>query len=336
MREIVSEFDTSVPLGHKTTGHVGKGVRTDTPWIGIFNQDIAAKPQEGLYVALIRHADSSAATLTVQQGSDDLRTRVGASEARAQLRRRADRIREAIALQEKPLEPTHFGRGTRQRAYAAGSIAAKVYRVGDELAERALAKDLRSMLRILQSAGDVLKDAKMSGWVNEDLSSARADPMPTSIPRFVPKSSEDYFVEVEARTLKKTRQHEAVVNDLERTARELGWRVTSEHPIDLVFRRSVGDTESTLIVEVKVVRGGGAKDAVREAIGQLLTYRFLLFAPHVRRAIGLVAAFSEDIGAELRELMNQELDIAVLWLADREWRGCELAENRSLVAGKPK
>lgn len=330
MRGIVEDLRASTPVGYEVKGYVGRGGRTDTPWIGIFNPDISVKPQTGLYVAYIRDPESSAVTLTVQQGSDELRGQVGAAEARKQLRHRAKRIRTAIALTDEPLEPMIFGRGTRQLSYAVGSIAAKTYRAGALPAERVLGAELTSMLRILDAAWDVLRGAEGAEWINEDLSEAVPRPMPEGLLRFVPKRSDNYVVEIEAHSQVKTRLHEKVLNDLERLQTGRGWRVTSEHPIDLVLRPTVPSSGATLIVEVKKVRGGNAVEAVRAAIGQLLTYRFQLFDAPTRPLIGLVAAFSEDIGADLRELLSAELDIAVLWLDGRSWRGCELAKQQGL------
>lgn len=331
MREIVDELRPDVPVGYRVSGHVGRGGLTDTPWIGIFNPDVSVRPQEGLYVALIRHADSAAATLTVQQGSDELRLQVGAAEARTQLSRRAERIRAAISLKDEPLEDKHFGSGTRQRAYAAGSVAAKTYYLDVEPVDSELAQDLRSMLRILDSAAAVLDVAEAAEWVNRDLDTDAPRPMPAAMPRFVPKSSDDYEVELAARTLTKTRLHEAVVNDLERNGRSLGWTATSEHPIDLVLRKQDGSQSAMHIVEVKTVQGGRAVDAVRAAIGQLLTYRFQCFDREARPQIGLVAAFSEAVGEQLLELLSDELGIAVLWLEGHAWHGCGLASRSGLV-----
>jgi hypothetical protein len=331
MREIVDDLRPDVPVGYRVSGHVGRGGLTDTPWIGIFHPDVSVRPQEGLYVALIRHADSSAATLTVQQGSDELRLQVGAAEARTRLSRRAERIRAAISVKDEPLEDRHFGSGTRQRAYAAGSVAAKTYHLDAEPTDSELAQDLRSMLRILDSAAGVLDVAEGAEWVNRDLDTDAAQPMPATLPRFAPKSSDDYEVELAARTLTKTRLHEAVVNDLERHGHSLGWTVTSEHPIDLVMRGQVGSNSAVHIVEVKTVQAGRAVDAVRAAIGQLLTYRFQCFDRQTRPRIDLVAAFSESVGDELLELLSDELGIAVLWLEGHVWQGCGLAARSGLV-----
>jgi hypothetical protein len=72
-------------------------------------------------------------------------------------------------------------------------------------------------------------------------------------------------------------------------------------------------------------------DAVRAAIGQLLTYRFQCFDSQARAQIGLVAAFSEALGNEFLELLSDELGIAVLWLDGHAWQGCGRAVRSGLV-----
>jgi hypothetical protein len=65
-----------------------------------------------------------------------------------------------------------------------------------------------------------------------------------------------------------------------------------------VLRRFVTGSEKIYIVEVKQVRLHNIIEAVRGAIGQLFSYRFEHFSEEQRPSVGLVAAFSEDIGSE--------------------------------------
>jgi hypothetical protein len=330
MDVIAAELRDCVPVGYIVRRYAGRGGRTDTPWLGIFNPDISDKPQEGLYVAILRHADSAAVSLTVQQGIDELRRELGAKKAREQIADQAQRIRAAISLVDEA-EPMRIGTGTRQRLYSAGSIAARDY-LRDQLpSESQLRTELRSMLRILDAAHEVLQDAPIADWVKEPLGSGDR-PMPAVAGRFVPKSSANYVVELQASRQVKTRLHEEVVNSLEELQRGLGWETTSAHPIDLNLRRTRSGETETLVVEVKTVRGGNAVEAVRAAIGQLFTYRHQLFEPAARASIGLVAAFSEDIEADLRQLLTEELGIAVLWLEARTWRGCDRAARHGLLS----
>ena len=86
MRRIAEELVQGSPVGYKVKGYAGQGGRTATPWIGVFDPAISDRPSVGLYVAYICHPDSKAVTLALQQGSDDLRERVGATAAKKLLR----------------------------------------------------------------------------------------------------------------------------------------------------------------------------------------------------------------------------------------------------------
>lgn len=334
MRSAEVELRTGVPVGYKAKGYAGQTYVTFTPWFGIFDPDINERPNEGLYVAYICHPDASAVTLTVQQGTDGFRKlKTPAAEVRRLLVQRADWVRAAIGLDQDPLVPGSFGPGKRQPAYEAGSVTSRTYvRDAGLPAEAELVADLQSMLHILDAAADALHSAFGSSWVKPESYLAVEPPPAAGRSHFTPKSSNDYTVELPARTQVKSRLHENVVNDLAKVQADLGWAASSEHPLDLVLRRTNGSgVPKTLIVEVKQVRRGDTVEAVRAAIGQLFTYRFQLFEPPTRPEIRLVAAFSEDVGADLRELLSEELGIAVLWLEERRWHGCARAVATGLV-----
>lgn len=93
MRRIAHAVAEGSPIGYKVKGYAGQGVRTVTPWVGIFDPGVSERPNVGLYVAYICHPGSASVTLTLQQGSDNLREQVGASAARSALRQRADWVR---------------------------------------------------------------------------------------------------------------------------------------------------------------------------------------------------------------------------------------------------
>jgi hypothetical protein len=108
--------------------------------------------------------------------------------------------------------------------------------------------------------------------------------------RFSPKDEGDYVARLQGRVLNKSRRHETIVDQYGRMARERGFTPTTGHPQDLVLRRD----GVTFVVEVKVVYNGNATDAVRAALGQLLTYSpFLHDHANPPR---LVALFSEPVG----------------------------------------
>jgi hypothetical protein len=331
IRQIAEDLTLGCPIGYKVKGYAGQGDRTITPWVGIFDSTISDQPSVGLYAAYIRHPDSAAVSLTLQQGSDNLRERVGATSARELLRERADWVRSALHLGPDPLVPRSLGPGKRQPLYEAGSIGSVTYRRDAIPVDGVLEEHLQSILQVLSDAATALEKAKGPQWISIDSSSVRdlleVDPTPT----FTAKSSENYRAEIPASSQLKTRLHEKVVNDLAEQELASGWRATSEHPIDLVLRRSIAGADKTHIVEVKQVRKHNIIEAVRGAIGQLFCYRWELFSEEQRPHVGLVAAFSEDIGLEARRLLSEELGIAVLWLNERHWHGCPRAHYECLV-----
>ena len=219
------------------------------------------------------------------------------------------------------------GDSARQRLYSAGNIAARLYEAGALPVEVQVEIELTSMLRILGTAYDVLCRADSAQWINDVSGDSAADVPPASLPKFIPRNSTNYTVELQAGTQVKASLHEAVVNDVARYAKGCGWAVESQHPIDLVLRRA----DEVHLVEVKIVRGDNALDSVRADTGQVSTYRSQLFRPAERAQVGLVAASSEDVGVELRELLTDELGIAVLWLDAKTWRGCQRAVSLGLI-----
>ena len=94
-----------------------------------------------------------------------------------------------------------------------------------------------------------------------------AEPDPE--PLFRPKDSGEYLASVRAQRQRRTRRHEDLVRQFGEHVRGQGWTAaTNVHPRDLVLRHGA----SEFLVEAEVVRNN-AQHAVREAIGQLFSYR---------------------------------------------------------------
>lgn len=81
-------------------------------------------------------------------------------------------------------------------------------------------------------------------------------------------------------------------------------------------------------MEAKVVYQGNATTAVRGALGQLLAYRHFLYQglPQPR----LLALFAEDVG-EAYTAFLEEVGVASVWKAGRDWRGSSTAVAASLA-----
>lgn len=101
--------------------------------------------------------------------------------------------------------------------------------------------------------------------------------------------------------------------------------VTTEHPKDLVLRTD----DAEYLVEAKVIRNGNSTQAVREAIGQLFTYRFFLYSGEPPK--GLVGLFSEPLGEGYVKFLTSH-NILVVWHEGGEWKGNQAAVQSHLAS----
>ncbi len=281
-----------LPAGLLAEGHGGLGTATTTPWIGVLDPDISSSPTRGLYLAYLFSATLSTVTLSLQQGAEELSAAVGAAAARGHL---AD----DAALLQSGLSPSSLrgvtepftleSTGWRQRGYEAGSIASLTYRTDALPAEPQLLTDLDRFLVLLADAAAtrrrylVGEPGRLHAGGGQNLSHDERDPLA----HFKPKDSSDYVTVLAATRQIKGRRHEALVDVYGQHALRRGWwPSTEDHPLDLTLTpgpQLPPSLATRCIVEAKVLRRGNATAAVREAIGQLFTYR-KHFVPQSQRA----------------------------------------------------
>jgi hypothetical protein len=89
------------------------------------------------------------------------------------------------------------------------------------------------------------------------------------------------------------------------------------HPRDLVLTGPGGE----ILVEAKTVRAN-AELAVREAIGQLFSYRHFWYRHKQQQDPRLLALFSEPIGDAFVALLG-DLEISAVWFERGSWRGSQ-------------
>jgi len=80
--QIMSGFDFLKTDRYKIEGSAGKGNWTKTPWIIIMDKKVTDTPQCGIYVIYLFSDDMEALYLTLNQGSECLRTQYGIPETR--------------------------------------------------------------------------------------------------------------------------------------------------------------------------------------------------------------------------------------------------------------
>jgi hypothetical protein len=143
-------------------------------------------------------------------------------------------------------------------------------------------------------------------------------------PVFRPKSADDYLATVAGQQQRRSRRHEALIAAFGVAVKTAGLiPATNVHPRDLVITGQNGEW----LVEAKVV-GRNAELAVREAIGQLFSYRHFYYRKHGVEDPHLLALFTDDVGDGLLELL-ESLDIAVVWRTAEGWQLSRIARTRS-------
>jgi len=335
----------AVPVGWMVRPSRRIGQFTHTPWLGFFNPDETTDPKVGLYVCWIFEPDMKNVVISIQQGTESL-TKVarGQTTVPAQLRSDAQVLRNALEprILNGLTGPISFGLGARQVRYAAGSIAHRRFDTTDLPPEGDLLKIHQRFCYLL---GEVIaaRDTTLHrapGTLNQSVPAAGQDAN-GPLEHFKPKSSEDYLVHLATASARRTRRHEAMVNEYSRWAAERGWTVASPHPVDLRLRRGEVAAEGSvawtnaIMFEAKVVRRGNATQAVREAIGQLATYPFVVIPEEARGTIRTAALFSESVGDLWVGVLERELGIATVWWEDGHWMGGDLAQSMGLALPAP-
>lgn len=311
-----------LPAGLHVTSGGGKGLRTKTPWLGILDPDETTRPQTGIYVVYIFSADLKSVAITLLQGTDQGHHKK--SLTRKQLLSDATVIRNAISDEALSLFADELRLGvprSRQRRYEAGAIATKIYRLSSLPSMKILERDLYSILRIYRMAIEAKKRLLLSSpgtVISPSISIIRGEGDPFW--EFKPKDDSDYEQQVIGKQIRKSRSHETLIRDFGEFAARKDLRpATNVHPRDLTFR--CGDME--WLVEAKIVRDHAAQ-AVREAIGQLLEYEFLIYKD--RKPPQKLALFSEPVGDAYISLLTS-LQIAAIWKSNGKWIASTLAEN---------
>lgn len=301
------------------------GVATFTPWTAWLDPDATESPTRGMYVIYIFSEDLATLTLTVNQGMEKKRADNTDSFLRELLASDAAAIRERLSPADisdwsDPMDLR--SKGPRQRAYEAGHICCRRYEMSALPPEDELRADLAEALRIYGAALEVKRNLLLTepGLISSPSSSTEST-SPSLLLGFKPKDAGDYKAQMSGREMIKSRKHERLVADFEEHCRTIGFDTGNPHPIDLAIER---EKQGLVIVEAKMVYRSNATDAVRAAVGQLLTYSHFLFVDPTPQPNKL-ALFSEDVGRAYCDFLD-DLEIATVWRGSGQWQGTASAE----------
>ncbi|MGY2079715.1 MrcB family domain-containing protein [Modestobacter sp. SYSU DS0657] len=303
------------------------------PWIALLDPDVTTTATDGLYLVYLYRADISTVFLSMNQGATQHRRvaeQAGAkgvaadNAALVQIANETEKIRAALdpAFLSGRLTTIDLAApGYLPRAYEVGNIVAAAYPLDDLPENETLATDLQQFAMIYTEAVSIKKDLASKGQIaTSSVSEKKSDSKPATAPIFAPKDSAEYFAKVGAAHQKKTRKHESLIKAFgEDVLAAGGVPATNVHPRDL----TVDSGGAHWLVEAKTV-GPNAEVAVREAIGQLYSYRHFFYRELGEPDPLLLALFSDPIGEALAHLL-QSLDIDYVVRDQSSWAGTEAA-----------
>ena len=323
LRRATHELTPWIPPGYIVHGSGGQGTTAFVPWIAVFDPDETVSAQRGMYVVYLFAVDFRTVVLSLNHGVTDLVKELGTKIAHDRLATQAEAIRSALPFEDlKGLETTIALPDTaaRPRHYMKGNVVAKTYRLDALPSNDAMATDLRRFIRIYGIARDVREHLRKTkpGAIATYVSGTGEVKPPMFVPEFKPKNDADYRQQVVGQWLLKTRKHETLVDKYGQFLGSRGFKpATNVHPRDLLaFREG-----KVWLIEAKMIRHGDGMGAAREALGQLLAYRYL---HHRGEHPRMVALFSESVGLHARGLL-ESYDIAAVWADGDLWRGSSSA-----------
>lgn len=313
-----------LPAGYLVKGSGGQGAAAIVPWIAVFNPDETDRAQHGMYVVYLFKADMTQVVLSLNQGVTELVERFGTTEGRKRLVGQATEVRGAMpVLFDYAASIDLGGPPGLPRDYEAGNIAAVVYDTSSLPATDYLARDLHTFIRLYDNALDVRDALRIA--TPEKVVTTKNLPIPAVEKEFKPKDSSDYFQQIKAHELRKSRSHEKVVELYGQFLIAQGFEPnTNVHPRDLTADR---DGKHWLI-EVKTVFKGDGVQATREALAQLLWYKEVIYPQPA--AVRLLAVFSESVGPLAVKVLEAH-GIASVWRVGAGWVGSDSAVAAGLT-----
>ena len=298
------------------------------PWIALLDEDVTTTATDGLYLVYLFTSRMDALYLSMNQGATQHRRAAEADGRKgraaevaaideiavetALLRQLMDKSRLAHTLGSIELGATRFV----PRAYEAGSIAAVKYSMSNLPENAALAADLAEFAALYSRCVELKDELAANRRVRTSARSLERQVQPAVIPEFKPKDAADYVANIPASAERRGRHHEALIKEFGDAVRATGRTAfTNVHPRELV----VVDRPLEWLVEAKTV-GLNAEPAVRDAIGQLLTYRHFCYREVGRLDPRLLALFNAPIGEGFENLLAT-LDIDFVCRDGGAWRG---------------
>lgn len=331
--EVRRELPRILPVGMRVlTSGSGQSLPV-VPWIAVLDPDVTKTAQEGLYVVYLYRRDLLRLYLSMNQGTTQhLRNaeKKGLKGVTAQNAALNELAKESALLREGLSNSALAGLVDKidldakgyflPRGYELGNVAAIEYDLTQLPDDSELSSDLTRLLGLYANCVEIKQEilATQPGLIHTSAGAANDVPNSTlKPPVFRPNSSADYTAHIREQVQRKSRRHEKLVEEFATWVKQSKLTPANKH----TGRRdlTVDGNGQHWLIEAKIV-GANAELVVREAIGQLFTYRQAYYRDRKKPDPGLVALFSEPIGLYFAELLVS-LGIEVIWHAGTNWQG---------------
>jgi hypothetical protein len=323
----------AIPAGYLVAGSGGKGVPTLTPWAAVFDPSETDTAQHGMYIVYLFAEDMTSVALSLNQGVTEVVNQYRAegktrAAARQRLQAQAAAVRAALTNEDRTGWETSIGlhsRGALQVDYEHGHLLGRTYPLSALPAENELVADLLRLIAVYEDAIAVRDELRLtSADAIVTTTTTRRTAPDDALLHFRPKNDAEYIAHMTRPLLVKSPRHEGLIAQFAEYVRGRGFEVGNNvYPRDLVLRRDGTDW----LIEAKVVYRGNATAAVRAVIGQLFTYRHVLYRE--RPEPRLAAVFTEHVGDLYTELLDS-LSIASIWKLSTGWARSVSAKHDGL------
>ena len=325
-----------VPIGY-VTKKSGVAVNLPViPWISILNPELTTTTKAGLYVVYLYSADMERLFLSMNQGYTRHEEVAGNSgfKGKAKSKRACETLRtEAqdllLGLQMRDLVPARNAEtislgadGDLPKGYEAGHVVGFEYSFKKFPSEEVLQADLDSMFTIYDATRAINDEIRSLGQkeritVSKDSKAVNMKVTKGDITTgfFEPRTTSEYVAHFTKMTYQVSPLHEKLITEFAKYAESKLWEPKNKKigARDLVL---VGSSGTEILVEAKTV-GASQELVVRQAIGQLFSYRYVYYES---KDLPLIALFNRPI-AELWQGLLTSLNIDFIYSHEGKWEG---------------
>jgi 5-methylcytosine-specific restriction protein A len=153
---IVSQLPREFKIGaslsddYLVSGSIGKGLISETPWIGVFDKSITQSAQNGFYIVYLFRSDLKGFYLSLNQGWTQYENNYGTNKAKEEIKVNAVKaqalLRGTLSFSFEPINLV--ASKTLAKGYELGNICSKYYSLDSLPTEVDFINDLRNLIGV--------------------------------------------------------------------------------------------------------------------------------------------------------------------------------------------